>query len=368
MSAIDRLRELESFEILDSGEDQEFQELVQIACALFECPIGFVSFMDDKRQYFKASQNLDFQDVPLKDTVCKYLLDKPNEVLVRSSFTERDIEDIGLDPYDVYGINFYAGAPIVSQLGNVLGSLCVLDYDIKEISEEKIEALRVLASRVMRTLQKRKHYLQQEQQIEYNATRLKKLTDLVPGVIFKLASSLISPPEMIFINEGISRLMPHVTPEEVKKNPLALFKFIDEGFREAIQQKFRESYFTLNPIDMEFMTAPTSGNIRWLWLNANPEKRDALNVVWYGTIQDISHKKGHEAALEKMLFDISHVIRRPLANIMGLIEVLKGKDCCEETRNEMLQYIQDSVMDLESFIQTLNKEYFHLKNSLKEDE
>jgi hypothetical protein len=365
---VNRLNELESYKILDSGEDQEFNELVQIACALFDCSVGFVSFMDDKRQWFKASKNLDFQDVPLEATVCKYLLDKPNEVFVRTHFSEKDIQELRLDPKADYGINFYAGAPIVSPNGNVLGSICVLDYDEKKFTEDKVEVLRILASRVMRSLLKRKQLLQQEEQIEYNAARLKKLTDLVPGVIFKLASSLVFHPEMIFINEGISRLIPQVTPEEVKRNPQALFQYIDETYRMPVQESFHDSYFSLSPIDMEFKTSAASGKIRWLWLTANPEKKDALNVVWYGTIQDISHKKGYEAALEKMLFDISHVIRRPLANIMGLVEVLKGKDCSEDTSDEMLQYIQDSVMELEGQIQSLNREYAQLKNSLKESD
>ena len=56
-------------------------------------------------------------------------------------------------------IRFYAGAPLATPQGNVLGTLCILDHKSHHISENQKKALQLLAQKAMDYLQTRKRLL-----------------------------------------------------------------------------------------------------------------------------------------------------------------------------------------------------------------
>ncbi len=129
---------------------------------------------------------------------------------------------------------------------------------------------------------------------------------------------------------------------------------------------FQESYQKGTSLDLEFRIKNPDKSIMWHWLKANPEKKNDGAVVWFGTIQNISQKKKCLEALEKMLFDLSHVFRKPTSNILGCIEVLKNGENDEEEIEQMIHHIENQTHTLESFIRNLNSDYLNLKSALND--
>ncbi len=76
-----------------------------------------------------------------------------------ASWVKRDIEDIQRDPrFRQYPhlarqkIRFYAGVPIQSKQGLAIGSLCILDKQVRQMSEEDLDLLKALALDLQETL------------------------------------------------------------------------------------------------------------------------------------------------------------------------------------------------------------------------
>jgi hypothetical protein len=364
---MDRLEDLKSYQIMDTPPEEELNELAQIASAIFDTPVSIISFIDEERQWYKAKIGLDFNEVSIEDTFCKYTLDNPEALLIFENTEDEVLVKNHPAVTTEEGIKFYASAPLVSDSGNVLGTVCVLDYEPKKNEVKKYEALRLISKKVMDYLNMRKLLNQQNQEIEYSATRLKKLTDLAPGVIFKLSVKENKKLDFIFISDGIHSLIPGLKADFMKEKQSTILNFFFGEEKNRVIELFKQSYHTLEPIETEYKVhIPSSGIDKWHWMKANPEKRSTNETVWYGVIQDITQKKNHMSALEKMLFDISHVIRKPIANILGISDLMQDSEMTLEEKKEMCSLITEETRSLDQFINRLNSEYVSLKINLKD--
>jgi diguanylate cyclase (GGDEF)-like protein len=122
-----RLAALHRYRIIDTPPDPRFDALARLAADIYKTPIALVSFVDAKRQWFKARIGLDVTEMDRALAFCDYAIRQPDSVMV--------VEDAALDqrfakmPLVTSGplVRFYAGAPIVTEDNHALGTLCVLD-------------------------------------------------------------------------------------------------------------------------------------------------------------------------------------------------------------------------------------------------
>ncbi|MEO6454425.1 MAG: GAF domain-containing protein, partial [Ginsengibacter sp.] len=178
MNEQERVAELKRYKILDTPSEQELDELVEIASAICGTPISLITFIDDTRQWFKAKKGVeDIQEVPREISLCQHVLHYSKSVLVAEDTLHderfKNNPMVTGNPY----IRFYAGAPLKSPNGHVIGTLCVIDNKAHNINEDQKRALVLLAKKVMDYLETRNILLEQSDKIEFNASRLKKLTD-----------------------------------------------------------------------------------------------------------------------------------------------------------------------------------------------
>lgn len=153
---IERLAALRSFAILDTDPEESFDEIARLASYICGTPIALVSLVDEERQWFKSRIGLDAAETPRSVAFCAHAIQEPSQVLVvQNAHGDRRFADNPLVTGAPH-VCFYAGAPLVEKSGQAVGTLCVIDHHPREISAEKIEALRVLAHQVTTQLELRK--------------------------------------------------------------------------------------------------------------------------------------------------------------------------------------------------------------------
>ena len=149
----ERLEALRGFEILDTPAEKAFDDLVRLAVYICNTPIAAVSFIDHDRQWFKAKVGMEVPESKRDISFCAHALTLPNETLVvPDALADARFSDNPLVTGEPK-IRFYAGAPLVTEDGLVLGTLCVIDHVPKQLSAEQIKALNVLRNQVMRELE-----------------------------------------------------------------------------------------------------------------------------------------------------------------------------------------------------------------------
>jgi signal transduction histidine kinase/ActR/RegA family two-component response regulator len=149
-----RLLNLQSYQILDTTDEEEFNDLVLLASEICNCPISLISFVDKDRQWFKAKVGLDVEETTRDVSFCAHAITEKDVFIVENALND---ERFRANPHVTEGlkIRFYAGAQLTTAAGFNLGTICVIDDKPHSFSSKAKEHLRRLARQVVKLLELR---------------------------------------------------------------------------------------------------------------------------------------------------------------------------------------------------------------------
>ncbi|HYF38994.1 MAG TPA: PAS domain S-box protein [Gemmatimonadales bacterium] len=162
----DRLAALRQTALLDTPPEEGFDRLTRMAARLLGAPISLISLVTDERQFFKSTTGLaepwaTSRTAPLSFSFCSTVAgtgealvveDARRHPLLRHSTALRELGWIA-----------YAGVPLISREGHVLGSFCVVDRTPRLWSERDIALLQDLAASVITEIELRREMAQRLQ-------------------------------------------------------------------------------------------------------------------------------------------------------------------------------------------------------------
>lgn len=146
-----RLDALRLYQILDTDPETAFDDLTRLAAQICESPVAFITLVDSNRQWFKSKVGVDIAENPLNVGFCPVVVAKGNILIVPDTLAD---EHSATNPIVVSkpSVRFYAGVPLTTAEGYILGTLCVVDYVPRELSQKQVDALQTLSRQVMTQL------------------------------------------------------------------------------------------------------------------------------------------------------------------------------------------------------------------------
>ena len=150
----ERLEKLKEYNILDTPEEDSFNEIVKLASIICNAPISTISLLDEKRQWFKAKVGLEQEQTPREHAFCAHAINGNDLMVVPNAINDERFYDNPLVT-NAPDIRFYAGMPIITPDGNKLGTICVLDRKPRNLDDDQKFALQILAKNVMTLLELR---------------------------------------------------------------------------------------------------------------------------------------------------------------------------------------------------------------------
>lgn len=148
----DRLEDLERLKLIENNieKDKRFSSFPKLAATLTGCSQSSIHIIDNDTQHCKVSFGKDIaseiltKEAPRKLAICSHVLNNNSKPLM--------IEDVSLDERTKHAFSlapffpkFYAGSPIISKKGFILGTFCVFDDKPKKLEHSKLDGLRMLA-------------------------------------------------------------------------------------------------------------------------------------------------------------------------------------------------------------------------------
>ncbi|MEH1840272.1 MAG: GAF domain-containing protein [Nostoc sp.] len=292
-----RLEALRQYQILDTEPEEAYDNLAQLAAFICGTSISLINFIDENRQWFKAKVGLNISEMPRSVGLSYLCQEQRNLVVVPDTLADEKLANNAMVTGYPY-VRFYAGVPLITLQGDMLGTLCVIDQVPRELNQEQLQALVGLSRLVIDQLELRRHVTevsqvteqliahQQAAHAESEAARIRiaNLLESITDAFFALDKKW----RFTYIN-GQAELLLQKAQNEL------LGQSIWEVFPELIDTRFHREYYRvmLEQVSVKFEEFYQPLNC-WFQVHAYPAK-DGLSVYF----QDITERRRTAEALRE---------------------------------------------------------------------
>jgi PAS domain S-box-containing protein len=284
-----RLAALQRYAILDTFPEQEFDDLSRLAAMICGTPIALVSLVDSHRQWFKSRIGIEETETSRDVAFCAHAILQPDVMVVPDA---REDERFRANPLvtESPNVRFYAGAPLISQEGFALGTLCVLDRVPRQLSPEQKESLKALSRLVVTQMELRRSVSDLSR-----AIRERRMTEEELDQLFTVSLDMLC---IAGFDGYFKRINPAwektlgIPIEELLAKPFTEFVHPDDRDRTAAEsEKLDEGE---QVISFENRYRCDDGSYRWLLWNATPSPDSKLI---FAVARDVTQRKEAERRL-----------------------------------------------------------------------
>ncbi|WP_345951911.1 GAF domain-containing protein [Mucilaginibacter sp. PAMB04274] len=368
----ERLNAVDRFKKLDAGIKKDLDDIVNLLASICNVPVALISLIDDKMQWFKASVGTGEINCNARElSFCQHTILHDEVLIVKDASQDSRFANLPIVSNAPY-VKFYAGVPLMTYDGHAVGSLCVLHVQPIELSELQINTIKVLSKQVtnlielnwsMQSLMEQNQSTQlQKKRIEDSEIKLKAVFDSQKDIHILIGRNM----EVLAYNKAAYKYIKANYQKEIRQGvhflTLTNQNYTDEMF-ENIHAAMKGKV-----VNSEWLLQYEQEDARWLEVTFEPVT-DNTGLIIGVTINatDVTIRKQNaeqidkqNEALQKIATIQSHELRKPVASLMGLMEVLKLDDnyvfnsyypMIELTINELDTKIKDIVYQSE---RTLN--------------
>lgn len=290
-----RLEVLSKYGVMDSAPEADFDDIVRIAAQFCGVPIALVSLLDAERQWFKAKVGVNVNQTPRAGSICNHAIREP-ELFVVPDVSRNDQLTGNIFPNEA-PIRFYAGAPLITPEGTALGTLCIMDFEPRELNADQLELLRVLGKQVISQLELRRR----NSELAGRENLLFTLLDSEPeGVVLLDADGNIR-----MLNPAALSLFDAESLKELQGRSMAelVIDHDRDAFAGAVSTVF-SGQSTIIPLGI----VGQLGTRRWINLHAAPLFNHARRVVEFvGIARDVTERKITRDERDKLMLMIERM-------------------------------------------------------------
>jgi GAF domain-containing protein len=139
--------------LLEETYQPALEQLTRLAKRLLDAPFAMISLVDATRQVHRCqigelSEHWQVgEELPISQSFCRYAVESRQPLIINNAREHPLVRDNPLTRE--LGLSAYAGIPLATPDGHVIGTLCVLDSRTRDWSHEQIETLRSIAAAAM---------------------------------------------------------------------------------------------------------------------------------------------------------------------------------------------------------------------------
>ena len=380
----ERVEAVNRFKTLDAGVNNDFNELVNLIASICNVPVALISLIDDKMQWFKAALGTgDLNCNERELSFCQETITHDDILIVPDATLDARFANLPIVKNPPH-IRFYAGVPLITFDGFAVGTLCVLDVKPVQMNDLQINALKILGKQVLNLIElnwsmqslmeQSMNTHKQNRVIEDSEIKLKAVFDSSKDIHLLVGRKM----EILAFNRTAFNYIKSHYGKEIRVGA-HLLTVANQEFTDALTTNITKA-LSGQIVDVEWHLRPDTPTSCWFSINFEPINNSAGVIIGVAVnATDITLQKLHaeqidqqNAALERIATIQSHELRRPVASLMGLMEVIKLEEnqvdgnyyeLMESTIKELDDKIRTIVSESETTIQNTKETIPQLKSS-----
>lgn len=273
---------LQQYQILDTPPEPEFDDLTRLAAQICATPVALIGIADEGRHWLKSRYGWPSTEVSSDIAFCSHAIEQEDIFIVPDALAD---DRFAINPLVVCYpyIRFYAGAPLLTSEGQIIGTLCVVDCVPRQLTTDQQEALKALSRQVVAQLELRR--LSQTKKQDSAVLELEPFFNLSVDLL------CVASVDGYFkrVNPAFERTLGY-SNEELLRQPFLNFVHADD--RDATLAEVKKLSAGNPTIYFENRYRARDGNYRWLSWTAQPVVETGL---LYAIGRDITHKKQAES-------------------------------------------------------------------------
>jgi two-component sensor histidine kinase/GAF domain-containing protein len=317
----ERLAALHRYRILDTPDEEPFNRLAMLARDLFKTPIALVSFVDERRQWFKARVGLEVRQTPRELAFCTHAIQNNAD----EAFVVRDASKdprFASNPLVIGApfIRFYAAVPLRTPDGFLLGTVCVISDKprLEGISQEEGRWLATLAGLASDELELRLQARRAEEAAEAEA-RLRRAQEAAGVVAFEASGRAADAGQLLHTVRRLLGLMESM-PIELR-GLTALAEPAQRPRLEAVAQCLMAEG---GRVFEEFQAALANGEVIWVQFHGEVDLgsvEDGAHWRVAGLLRDVTERRRAEQRQELMTRELDHRAKNALAVVLAALRL-----------------------------------------------
>jgi len=365
---LQRLEAVDRFKQPDPAITTDLNDIVNLAAQICNAPIAIISLLDKDTQWFKAATGTEITQTPRETAFCNDTIEQDGVIIVPDLCADDRYKNNPLVTGDTK-VRFYAGAPLTTKDGYHIGSLCVVDFQARDLDDHQRNTLKVLSRQVINLMElnwslkvlaeKNEEQKKHKKILEESEIKLNAVFNSTADLHVLVGKDL----DILAFNQPASNYLYNIYKQRVAVGDRIL-SYVDQKVKNHFVK-----YFAIalkgKTIKHELLLRAGTEFECWREIKLVPIKNNEGGIIGVALNSvDVTKRKQQEKqisiqteALTRIAIIQSHELRRPVASLLGLMHLMKLEEVdfgyfniMEITVNELDEKIRIIVEDSEKTI------------------